>query len=156
MAACRGKRWHPSLSVVRQRNLLDISRSGLYYQPVGISQEELILMKLIDRQYLAAPFYGARRMAVWLSNHKYGVNRKRVHRLVRHEDQEYSDGKGNRINGLEGFWGYLKRMLAAKGGIRREQLPLYLTEYVWWYNHRKLAIRDQINIVYPSFRTRMN
>jgi len=70
-----------------------------------------------------------------------------VHRLVRHEEQEYSDGKGNHINGLEGFWGYLKRMLAAKGGIRRERLPLYLAEYVWRYNHRKLAIRDQINIV---------
>lgn len=70
-----------------------------------------------------------------------------VHRLVRHEEQEYSDGKGNHVNGLEGFWGYLKRMLAAKGGIRRERLPLYLAEYVWRYNHRKLAIRDQINIV---------
>jgi transposase-like protein len=76
---------------------------------------------------------------------------------VRHEDQEYSDGfilngftvngKGNHINGLEGFWGYLKRLLAAKGGIKRERLPLYLAEYVLRYNHRKLAIRDQINIV---------
>ena len=70
-----------------------------------------------------------------------------VHRLVRHEEQKYSNGKGNHVNGLEGFWGYLKRMLAAKGGIRRERLPLYLAEYVWRYNHRKLAIRDQINIV---------
>jgi transposase-like protein len=70
-----------------------------------------------------------------------------VHRLVRHDDQEYSDGKGNHLNGLEGFWGYLKRMLVAKGGIRRERLPLYLAEYVWRYNHRKLAIKDQINSV---------
>jgi hypothetical protein len=44
---------------------------------------------------------------------------------------------GNHINGLEGFWGYLKRKLASKGGIRREKLPLYLGEYVWRYNHRK-------------------
>jgi hypothetical protein len=41
------------------------------------------------------------------------------------------DGKGNHINGMEGFWGYLKRKLASKGGIRREKLPLYLGEYVW-------------------------
>ncbi len=60
-----------------------------------------------------------------------------VHRLVNHGDREYSDGKGNHINGLEGFWGYLKRKLAAKGGIRREKLFLYLGEYVWRYNHRK-------------------
>ena len=49
-----------------------------------------------------------------------------VHRIVHYGKQEYSDGKGNHINGLEGFWGYLKRRLAAKGGIRRERLPLYL------------------------------
>lgn len=62
-----------------------------------------------------------------------------VHRLVEHGKGEYSDGKGNHINGLEGFWGYLKRQLAAKGGIRRERLPLYLAEYVWRYNHRSLS-----------------
>jgi len=60
-----------------------------------------------------------------------------VHRLVNHDERQYSDGKGNHINGLEGFWGYLKRKLAIKGGIRREKLPLYLGEYVWRYNHRK-------------------
>jgi len=43
-----------------------------------------------------------------------------VHRLVNHSRNEYSDGKGNHINGLEGFWGYLKRKLSAKGGIRRK------------------------------------
>jgi len=70
-----------------------------------------------------------------------------VHRLVKHEKQEYSDGKGNHINGLEGFWGYLKRMLASKGGIRRERLPLYLAEYVWRYNHRGLKIGGKIDRV---------
>jgi len=34
-------RQHSSLSVVRQCTLLGISRSSLYYQPVGISEEEL-------------------------------------------------------------------------------------------------------------------
>ena len=76
-------RQHPALSVVRQCKLLDISRSGLYYQPVGISQKDLTLMKLIDRQYLATPFYGARKIAVWLKNQGYRVNRKRVRRLMR-------------------------------------------------------------------------
>ena len=65
-----------------------------------------------------------------------------VHRLVKHQEGEYSDSKGNHINGLEGFWGYLKRRLAAKGGIRRERLPLYLTEYVWRYNHRNETIES--------------
>lgn len=73
-------RRHPSLSMVRQCTLLDISRSGLYYQPVGISEEDLTLMKLIDRQYLATPFYGARKIAAWLKSQSHQVNRKRVRR----------------------------------------------------------------------------
>ena len=40
-------------------------------------------MKLIDRQYLATPFYGTRKIAVWLKSQGYLVNRKRVRRLMR-------------------------------------------------------------------------
>ena len=40
-------------------------------------------MKLIDRQYLATPFYGARKMAAWLESQGKRVNRKRVQRLMR-------------------------------------------------------------------------
>jgi putative transposase len=76
-------RQHSSLPVVRQCTLLDISRSGLYYQPKGTSEEALTLMKLIDRQYLATPFYGARKIAAWLKCQGYLVNRKRVRRLMR-------------------------------------------------------------------------
>ena len=76
-------RQHPSLSVVSQCRLLGISRSGLYYQPAGISEEALTLMKLIDRQYLATPFYGARKIAAWLKSQGQWVNRKRVRRLMR-------------------------------------------------------------------------
>jgi len=66
-----------------------------------------------------------------------------VHRLVDHS-QSFSDRKGSHVNGLEGFWGYLKRRLAAKGGVRRERLPLYLAEYVWRYNHRRLSVAEQV------------
>jgi putative transposase len=75
-------RQHPSLSVVRQCALLGISRSAVYYQPVPASQENLELMQLIDQQYLDRPFYGSRRMTAWLRNQGYGVNRKRVRRLM--------------------------------------------------------------------------
>lgn len=66
-----------------------------------------------------------------------------VHRLVYHGKGKYTDKQGNHINGLEGFWGYLKRRLASKGGIRKERMPLYLAEYVWRYNHRKFTINQQ-------------
>ena len=66
-----------------------------------------------------------------------------VHRLVAHGQGQYRSGPGTHINGLEGFWGYLKRRLAAKGGIRRDRLPLYLAEYVWRYNHRRDSLPSQ-------------
>jgi putative transposase len=63
--------------------LLSINRSGLYYQPKGLSDEDLVLMKLIDRQYLATPFYGARKIAMALKKQAgLMVNRKRVRRLM--------------------------------------------------------------------------
>jgi putative transposase len=68
--------------VTRQCQLLNISHSGLYYRPMGVSEEDLALMKLIDRQYLATPFYGARRMAAWLKKQNHLVNRKHVRRLM--------------------------------------------------------------------------
>jgi len=78
-----------------------------------------------------------------------GIARKGyVHRLVNHSQNEYSDMRGNHINGLEGFWGYLKRKLSAKGGIRREKLHLYLGEYVWRYNHRKLTFKEREKLLF--------
>jgi len=62
---------------------MDISHSGLYYQPKGISEEDLALMKLIDRQYLATPFYGARKITACLKSRGQRVNRKRIRRLMR-------------------------------------------------------------------------
>jgi putative transposase len=75
-------RRRPSLSVARQCKLLDISRSGLYYQPVAVSDEDLSLMKLIDCQYMVTPFYGTRKMAAWLKSKRHSVNRKHVRRLM--------------------------------------------------------------------------
>jgi putative transposase len=60
-----------------------LSRSTLYYEPVVETAENLRLMRLLDEQYLQTPFYGSRRMAVWLQAAGHAVNRKRVQRLMR-------------------------------------------------------------------------
>lgn len=74
---------HPDLSITRQCELLAISRSGYYYEPVPESAENLALMRLIDEQYLKTPFYGYRRMAAHLELQGDTVNDKRVRRLMR-------------------------------------------------------------------------
>jgi hypothetical protein len=38
---------------------------------------------------------------------------------------------------------FLKRKLAAKGGVRRRYLNLYLSEYVWRYNYRSIGFEKQ-------------
>ena len=70
------------LSKTKQCNLLGIHRSGLYYKPVGESQENIKLMRMMDEQYMRTPFYGIRRMGEWLKEQGYEVNRKRVQRLM--------------------------------------------------------------------------
>jgi putative transposase len=72
----------PGISVRRQCQLLGVNRSGLYYEPVGESSENLRLMRLLDEQYTRAPFYGSRRMVAWLATQGHEVNRKRVSRLM--------------------------------------------------------------------------
>jgi putative transposase len=74
---------HPALSVRRQCELLGLSRSSLYYEPAPETPENLRLMRLIDEQYTARPFYGSRRMTRYLIEQGEEVNRKRVQRLMR-------------------------------------------------------------------------
>ena len=76
-------REHPSLSLVRQRALLGVSRSSIYYRLRKASAEDLSLMGEIDRQYLETPFIGSRRMNPWLERRGMPVSRKRVQRLMR-------------------------------------------------------------------------
>jgi putative transposase len=71
------------LSVRRQCELLGLSRSSLYYEPARETGEDLRLMRRIDEQYTACPFYGSRRMTAWLIEQGEEVNRKRVQRLMR-------------------------------------------------------------------------
>ncbi len=66
----------------RQCELLGVNRAGLYYEPVGESAENLMLMRLIDEEYTRHPFLGSRRLAVWLGERGQVVNRKRVARLM--------------------------------------------------------------------------
>jgi putative transposase len=93
---------HPELSGRRQCALLGLNRSSLYYEPAGETREDLRLMRLIDEQYTACPFYGSRRMTAWLTQQGEPVNRKRVQRLMR-------------VIGLEAIYPEPRLSLAGRG-----------------------------------------
>src|SRR5215468_2331235 len=73
----------PALPVSRQCRLLAVSRASVYRRPAETSEEDCTIMALIDRQDLARPYYGSRRMVAWLATQSHVVNRKRVRRLMR-------------------------------------------------------------------------
>src|SRR6188472_3608259 len=77
------ERMNPALPISQQCRLLALPRSSVYRKPAEVSAEDLAIMVLIDRQYLARPYYGSRRMAAWLATQGHLVNRKRVQRLMR-------------------------------------------------------------------------
>ena len=72
-----------TILISKQCDLLDLNRSTLYYKPKGISEYNLMLLRLLDEQYIRTPFYGMRKMTKWLNKRGYSVNHKRVRRLMR-------------------------------------------------------------------------
>jgi putative transposase len=71
------------ISVLRQCQLLGLNRTGIYYRQRPESARDGELMGLIDEQYTSTPFYGYRRMTVYLRQLGFRVNHKRVRRLMR-------------------------------------------------------------------------
>jgi putative transposase len=71
------------LSVKRQCELLDLNRSGVYYTARAISEQDLQLMRRIDRLHLDHPFYGSRRIAKQLAREGLDVGRLHVATLMR-------------------------------------------------------------------------
>ena len=76
---------HPRLSLRRQCDLLGLNRSSWYYEPLGISADNLALMRRIDEQYLKTPCYGRRKMGKVL-----GIDDRRAGRLMRRMGLEAS------------------------------------------------------------------
>jgi putative transposase len=71
------------LRVKRQAQLLDLSRSSVYYRPRAVSQQDLHLMRRIDELHLQAPFFGARKIAAQLRREGQRIGRRHVRTLMR-------------------------------------------------------------------------
>jgi putative transposase len=72
-----------NLSVRRQCQLLQLTRSGVYRPKSETTAYDLALMRRIDELHLELPFYGSRRMVLELNDTGPTVNRKHVQRLMR-------------------------------------------------------------------------
>lgn len=72
------------LALTRQCVLAGVARSSVYarLRPATEDEEDRLLLQEIDAEYTRHPFYGSRRMAVYLRGIGHNVNRKRVQRLM--------------------------------------------------------------------------
>ncbi|MEM9213642.1 MAG: IS3 family transposase [Cyanobacteria bacterium P01_F01_bin.150] len=144
---------HEQLSIVEQCDLLNIARSSLYYRSKGPSEEDLILARLIDEQYMRTPFYGSRRMTVILQKLGYRVNRKRVQRLMRELGIEaiYPKPRLSNMNSEHTVYPYLLKGLAINHSNQVwctdiTYLPVlkghfYLVAIMDWFSRRVLSWR---------------
>ncbi len=71
------------LPIVRQAQLLELSRSSVYYEPLPTSDADLTLMRRIDELHLEHPFAGSRMLRDLLNREGFGVGRKHVATLMR-------------------------------------------------------------------------
>ncbi len=73
---------HPEIGLKTQAELLGVSYSSLYYEPVPPAARELAIKRRIDEIYTACPFYGSRKI-VFLLRPEFGVSRPTVQAYMR-------------------------------------------------------------------------
>jgi len=71
------------LSIRSQCEVLGLSRSTFYYKPLGESDENLRIMRILDEQFLEYPTHGVLQMQDFLLTKGFVINEKRVRRLLR-------------------------------------------------------------------------
>ena len=136
-----------------QAELLDISRSSLYYTPVPVQPDILLVMNKIDEIYTAHPFYGSRRIAK-----EIGVNRKQAQRLMREMGIAALYPKPNlsKRNPMHTIYPYLlKGVTAAYPNhivgtdityIKMAKGFCYLTAFMDWFSRFVLSWRLSISL----------
>ncbi len=146
---------HKHLSIALQCRLAGVARSSHYAQEESVktSSEELVLLRLIDEEYTRHPFYGSRRMRVYLRQHNHVVNRKRIQRLmgVLGVSGMAPGPKTSQTHREHKVYPYLLRGMpivrpnqvwsADITYIRLEQGFVYLVAVIDWYSRKVLSFR---------------
>jgi putative transposase len=141
------------LPIVRQAQLLEVSRSSVYYLPQTTPESELALMRRIDEMHLEYPFAGARMLRDLLRHEGYTIGRKRVATLMRRMDIEalYQKANTSRRHATHPVYPYLLRGLTIDTpnqvwAMDTTYIPMrrgfiYLTAVLDWATRRVLAWR---------------
>jgi putative transposase len=142
-----------SLPIVRQAQLLDLSRSSVYYRPQPTPEADLALMRRLDELHLEHPFAGARMLRDMLRREGVVVGRKRVATLMRKMGLEalYQRPNTSRRHAAHPVYPYLLRGVTIDRpnqvwAMDTTYIPMrrgfvYLTAVLDWATRRVLAWR---------------
>jgi putative transposase len=146
------------LPLVRQADLLRLSRSTLYYEPRPVPAAELTIMRRIDELHLDYPFAGSRMLRDLLRGEGIAIGRERVGAMMRRMGLEALYRRPNTSKPANGhkIYPYLLRGLPVERpnqvwAMDITYIPMargfvYLAAVVDWFSRRVLAWRLSITL----------
>jgi putative transposase len=146
------------LPVRKQAEVLQISRSTVYYEPRPVSESDLMLMRRIDELHLEYPFAGSRMLRDMLSRQGFEVGRRHVRTLMRRMAMEAIYRRPNTSTPApeHRIYPYLLRGLAITRpnqvwAMDITYIPMargfvYLAAVVDWFSRRVLAWKLSITM----------
>jgi putative transposase len=146
------------LSIRRQSELLEISRSTVYYRPRPMSDADLMLMRRLDELHMNYPFAGSRMLRDLLSLQGLEVGRRHVRTLMRRMGIETLYRRPNTSKPAPGhkIYPYLLRGIAITRPNQAWAMDItyvpmargfvYLAAIVDWFSRRVLAWRLSITM----------
>jgi len=146
------------LPVVRQAQLLELSRPSIYYLPRPTSEEDLALMRRIDELHLEYPFAGSRMMRNLLFGEGHFIGRKHLATLMRTMGivALYQKPNTSRRHATHPIYPYLLRNVAIERpnhvwAMDITYVPMargyvYLAAVMDWASRRVLAWRVSISM----------
>ena len=146
------------LPLVRQADLLRLSRSTLYYEPRPVPAAELAIMRRIDELHLDYPFAGSRMLRDLLRGEGIAIGRERVGAMMRRMGLEALYRRPNTSKPADGHkvYPYLLRGLPVERpnqvwAMDITYIPMargfvYLAAVVDWFSRRVLAWRLSITL----------
>ena len=143
----------PEISIRRQCELLNLSRTSLYYKPKPISDRDLFILNKVDEIYTEHPYYGSRRMKEELLESGIEIGRQKISTFYRLLGLETVYPKANlsKRNYEHKVYPYLLRYLPITKAnqvwsadvtyIRLKHGFVYLVAIIDWYSRRILSWR---------------
>ena len=128
-----------NLSLTRQCKLLKISRSSIYYTPVGFDQATIDLMHEIDRIFTKSPFFSSRQLPAYLLQSGFSSGRHHMRRLIGIMGLQaiYKNPNTSKKHPQHKIWPYLLRKLSITrpNHVWCSTLPTFqlrTASCIWW------------------------